>query len=302
MIADVLQAADEWRGKPMALATVIETWGSAPNPVGTHLLMKAGSFVGSVSSGCVENDVLFQCEEVLGGAPFMIKRYHSNQAGPYEPGLPCGGDIVVMIQPVSADGFDPSLFDLIRSNGAKRLDTLVSTNLQDGQSSAGPGAAEACFTNRYAPPVRLIIIGAVAIGQVLARLASISGFDVIVIDPRPFYGKQDRLPDVPIRGGEPAAVLSEIAPDRRTAIVTLSHDVALDDPALVAACNSDAGYIGALGSMKSHAARLERLSALGLNNDRPERIDGPAGVDIGGRGAEGIAISILAGIVQAMNG
>jgi xanthine dehydrogenase accessory factor len=300
MLSDILRAAQDWQGRPMALATVIETWGSAPNPVGTHLLMKAGSFVGSVSSGCVENDVLFQCEEVIGGAPFMIKRYRSNGVEAYEPGLPCGGDIVVLIQPVAAHGFDPALFDQIRDYGVERLPLSIATDLQTGRSTIGD--SKQGFINHYQPPIRLVIIGAVAIAQTLARVANAAGIDVTVTDPRPFYNKPDRFADLTAEVTEPAELIAKIRPDRRTAIVTLSHDIALDDPALFAACQSDAGYIAALGSQKSHAARLERLAALGLNAQQLARIDGPAGVDIGAVGANGIAISILAGIAQAMNG
>jgi xanthine dehydrogenase accessory factor len=300
MLSDILAAANAWRGKPMALATVIETWGSAPNPVGTHLLMKAGSFVGSVSSGCVENDVLFQCEEVIGGAPFMIKRYRSNSVEEYEPGLPCGGDIVVLIQPVATNGFDPALFDQIRDNGTARLATQISTDLETGRSMIGQNAS--AFVNHYLPPIRLVIIGAVAIAQTLARLAKAAGMDVIVTDPRDFYNRPDRFDDLTALAVEPADLIAQMRPDQRTAIVTLSHDVVLDDPALFAACRSDAGYVAALGSKKSQAARLDRLAALGLNAQQLDRIDGPAGVDIGAVGADGIAVSILAGVMQAMNG
>jgi xanthine dehydrogenase accessory factor len=299
MLADILRAANDWRGKPMALATVIETWGSAPNPVGTHVLMKAGSFVGSVSSGCVENDVLFQCEEIIAGAPFVIQRYHSNTDREYEPGLPCGGDIVVLIQPVSAQGFAPGLFDQIRANGALRAETQISTDLKTGRSQLG--AAEGAFTNIYKPPIRLVIIGAVAIAQTLSHLAKAAGMEVTVTDPRPFYNKADRFDDLTAVKAEPSELVAAIAPDRRTAIVTLSHDIALDDLALFAACQSDAGYIAALGSRKSHAARLERLAAMGLSDAQLQSIDGPAGVNIGAVGADGIAVSILAGIMQAMN-
>ena len=135
----VLAAADAWRGEPMALATVVSTWGSAPRPRGSHMLVHAdGRFEGSVSGGCVESDILQTAAEVIAGAPFQLRRYGVADASAWEVGLPCGGEIAVMVQPVSAGGFDPELFDRIVAARAKGEALTVHTDLATGRSDQRP--------------------------------------------------------------------------------------------------------------------------------------------------------------------
>ncbi len=318
----VIAAASAWKGAPMALATVVSTWGSAPRPRGSHMIVhQDGRFEGSVSGGCVENDILTTAAEVIAGAPFSVKSYGVADAAAWEVGLPCGGEISVMVQPVSAAGFDPELFDRIaeaRGDGAALsvttdLDTgqsslrplegaalSVTTDLDTGQSSLRPleGAA---FVNRYDPPRRLLIVGAVQIAQALAGLARELGIATTVIDPRARFLTGERFPGVALDDRWPDEAVAALKPDPATAVVTLSHDTKIDDPALQAALAAPTGYVAALGSRRSHAARRDRLAAAGVSEADLDRIDAPAGLDIGAIGPAEIALSIAAAMVATFH-
>jgi xanthine dehydrogenase accessory factor len=297
----VIAAARTWAGQPMALATVISTWGSAPRPRGSHLLVHGdGRFEGSVSGGCVEADILTVAAQVIGGAGFQRRHYGVADAAAWEVGLPCGGEIEVMVQPVAPDGFDPTLFAEIAAARADGRPLEVSTDLSSGHSSVEPVAGNA-FVNRYEPPRRLLIVGAVQIAQVLAGLARELGIATAVIDPRNRFLTPERFPGVTLDDRWPDVAVAALKPDGATAVVTLSHDPKIDDPALIAALNAGAGYVAALGSRGSHAARRERLAAAGLSSERIDRIDGPAGIDIGAIGPAEIALSIAAGMVRSLH-
>ena len=158
----VLSAAQSWKGARMALATVVSTWGSAPRPRGSHMLVhEDGRFEGSVSGGCVEGDILDTAAQVIAGAPFAVKKYGVADASAWEVGLPCGGEISVMVQPVSAEGFDPELFDRIIEARAEGQPLTVTTDLSTGHSDLRPVETGEIFANRYDPPRRLIVVGAV---------------------------------------------------------------------------------------------------------------------------------------------
>jgi xanthine dehydrogenase accessory factor len=294
--------AQDWVGFPMALATVISTWRSAPCPVGTHMLVRQdGSFVGSVSGGCVEGDVLQFASDVIAGAPFAVRRYGVADGAAWEVGLPCGGDIAVMVQPVHDAGFPPALFERIIRAQAAGESLLIATDVAKGQSRVVTAPQTDAFNNLYAPRRRLLIIGAVEIGASLARVAAALGFDVTVSDPRERFLTAARFPDVARDSRWPDEAVLAFQPGSRTAVVTLSHDIKIDDPALIAALGTNAGYIAALGSRKSHAARLERLRAVGIDAAQLARIEGPAGVTINAISAPEIALSIAAGMVKAFN-
>ncbi|MGK2739636.1 XdhC family protein [Tepidicaulis sp. LMO-SS28] len=158
-----------------------------------------------------------------------------------------------------------------------------------------PDGAE-WFLNVFNPPLRLILVGAVHIAQPLARMAALAGYDVTVVDPREAFASEDRFPEVNLVNAWPDEALRSLAPDARTAIVTLTHDPKLDDPALHVALKSPCFYIGSLGSRKTHAARLERLAEAGCTRDEMARIHGPVGLSIGARSPAEIAISIMAEI------
>lgn len=297
----VLTAAAAWKGAPMALATVVSTWGSAPRPRGSHMVVHAdGRFEGSVSGGCVESDIMAAAADVIAGAPFQLKRYGVADAAAWEIGLPCGGEIEVLVQPVSAEGFDPELFDRIGEARDTGQTLSVTTDLSTGQSTLRPleGAA---FINRYDPPRRLLIIGAVQIAQALAGLARELGIATVVIDPRARFLTAERFPGVTLDDRWPDEAVAAYAPGSSTAVVTLSHDTKIDDPALIAALAAPTGYVGALGSRRSHAARRERLAAAGIAQADLDRIDAPVGLDIGAIGPAEIALSIAAAMVAAFH-
>ena len=298
----ILAAAIDWAGAPMAIATVVETWKSAPCPVGTHMLVHAdGRFVGSVSGGCVEGDVLERAHMVLAGAPPVLRRYGVADDAAWDVGLPCGGDIQVLVQPVSADGFPAHLFgDIIEARSAGAA-LSVATDLESGRSALLDDDTGAGFVNIYHPPRRLLIVGAVEIASALAAIAVSQGVDVTLCDPRGRFLTAERFPGIRLDDRWPDDAVKAFAPDSRSAIVTLSHDPKIDDPALAAALASPAAYVAALGSVRSHQARLARLSAAGVSAEQCARIEGPAGVAINAISAPEIALSIAGGMIRAFN-
>lgn len=298
----ILAAALDWAGAPMAIATVVETWKSAPCPTGTHMLVHAdGRFVGSVSGGCVEADVLERAQMVLAGAPAVLRRYGVADDAAWDVGLPCGGDIQVLVQPVSADGFPESLFaDIVRARSSGATLSVV-TNLATGRSVASQDTQADGFMNVYYPPRRLLIVGAVEIAAALSAIAVSQGINVTLCDPRGRFLTADRFPGVRLDDRWPDEAVKAFAPDSRSAIVTLSHDPKIDDPALIAALASPAAYVAALGSSRSHQARLSRLSAAGVSAEQSARIEGPAGVAINAISAPEIALSIAGGMICAFN-
>ncbi|MFN3619651.1 XdhC family protein [Sphingorhabdus sp.] len=298
----ILAAAIDWIGAPLAIATVVETWKSAPCPVGTHMLVHAdGRFVGSVSGGCVEADVLERAQMVLAGAPAVLRRYGVADDAAWEVGLPCGGDIQVLVQPVSAEGFPENLFAEIIKARSEGSTSAVETDLASGRSKISRDTKAEGFVNVYYPPRRLLIVGAVEIAVALSAIAVSQGIDVTLCDPRGRFLTADRFPGVRLDDRWPDEAVKAFAPDSRSAIVTLSHDVKIDDPALLAALASPAAYVAALGSKRSHQARLSRLSAAGVSAEQSARIEGPAGVAINAISAPEIALSIAGGMIRAFN-
>ena len=298
----VLTAARNWRNEPLALATVVSTWGSAPRPRGSHMLVHAdGRFEGSVSGGCVESDILQTAADVIAGAPFQLRNYGVADAAAWEVGLTCGGEIAAMVQPVSAAGFDPELFDRIAEARDHGQALTVTTDLATGHSDLRPVETGEVFVNRYDPPRRLLIVGALQIAQALAALATTLGIDTTVIDPRARFLTEERFRGVTLDDRWPDEAIEALKPGPSTAVVTLSHDIKIDDPALIAALAFNAPYVGALGSRRSHAARRERLAAAGLSAVQIDRIDAPVGIDIGAIGPSEIALSIAAAMVGAFH-
>jgi xanthine dehydrogenase accessory factor len=299
----VIAAARAWAGAPMALATVVSTWGSAPRPRGSHMLVHAdGRFEGSVSGGCVETDILQTAAEVIAGAATQLKRYGVADAAAWEVGLPCGGEIAVLVQPVTAEGFDPELFERVAEARAQGRALVVTTDLATGHSSERPQETGEVFVNRYDPPRRLLVVGAVQIAQALVAQAATLGVDAVVIDPRARFLTPERFPGATLDDRWPDEAVAALRPDAATAVVTLSHDVKIDDPALLEALRHPTAYVGALGSRRSHAARRDRLAALGVAPADLDRIDGPVGLDIGAIGPSEIALSIAAAMVRAFHG
>lgn len=298
----LLGAAQTWlaAGHGVAIATVIETWGSAPRRVGSHLVVRDdGLFEGSVSGGCVEGDVIANAIELIADGGFRRLDYGVADATAWEVGLACGGRIAVLVQALHPNRFPPALLDRLVEARRDGRELVLSTDA-DGRSREG--VVEGDFVNRYPPPLRLAIVGAVHIAQALVPIARLLGYDVMVVDPRGAFGAAARFEGVEIDGRWPDEALADWRPNAASAVVTLTHDPKLDDPALLAALASPAFYIGALGSRRTHAARLERLAAAGITSDRLSRIHGPAGLDLGAAGPAEIALSIAAQMTAAWRG
>lgn len=260
-----------------------------------------GRFEGSVSGGCVEGDVLALAGDVIASGRSDRRSYGVADASAWEVGLPCGGEIEILIQPVSEAGFAPALFDQIEHGRGQGAPVRIETDLASGHSTDRIEAAADAFVNIYAPPRRLLIVGAVQIAQALVGIARTLGTTPVVIDPRSRFLTPERFPQAELDDRWPDEAVGARKPDPATAIVTLSHDPKIDDAALVAALASPAGYVAALGSRRSHAARLGRLAEAGLSEADLARIEGPAGIDIGAVGAAEIALSVAAGMVAAFN-
>lgn len=195
-----------------------------------------------------------------------------------------------LVFPDAAEAASPAVIDAARAA------------LAADESATAEIAGEAWFLHVHSPPLRLAVVGAVHIAQALVPLAAALGFGVTVIDPRRAFATAERFPGVAVSQDWPDEAMAAFAPDARSAVVTLTHDPKLDDPALDAALRSQAFYVGALGSRKTHAARLSRLRALGHGEAALARIRGPVGLDIGAETAPEIALSILAEIVAVRRG
>lgn len=304
---DPLDAALQWHqaGHGVALATVVEIWGSAPRRAGSMLCIRDdGLFTGSVSGGCVEGDVIAAAEDTIAQGQVQKLTYGVSNTMAWEVGLACGGKISIILEPANIDLIQKAVtlrqnktpfalllseekgsVDLVREdNAALKSDKLTPTLWEDKAAALIP----------FNPPLSLIIIGAVHIAQALIPLAAHLGYEVTLIDPREGFAKAERFQSITILDDWPDEALSEIEINNRTAIVTLTHDPKLDDPALNQALRSDCFYIGSLGSKKTHAARLERLRSAGFTDEELDRIHGPVGLDIGAKNPEEIALSIMA--------
>jgi len=296
----LIAAARGWRPARMALATVIATWGSAPRPRGSHMLVhEDGRFEGSVSGGCVEGEVLHAAAATIGDGQTRRLSYGVTDDAAWEVGLPCGGSIELLVQPVTIGGFDPALFEEIADTRGRGGRIALTTDFASGRTVVGDDPSVSSFVNVYAPPRRLLIVGAVQIAQSLAAIARTLDIVPTLIDPRGRFLTEERFPGVSLDDRWPDEAITAYKPDAATAVVTLSHDPKIDDPALIAGLNSPAAYVAALGSRRSHAKRLERLAAAGVQPADLDRIDAPAGLDIGAQGPAEIALSIAGGMIQA---
>lgn len=307
-------------GRRVALATVIEAWGSAPRKPGAHLVIDdQGAFEGSVSGGCVEGAVIAEAPDVIAhGTPRMLD-FDVTDAMALRAGLSCGGKIRIHLMPLAP--VLPVLPEIVRARAARKGCVLI-TDLSTGASRvAGADPADllaapiaTCrttgkaqtdgesFLNPILPALRLFLIGAVHITQSLAPMARQMGLEVIVIDPRSAFATTARLPGTWLITDWPDTALTELPPDRWSALAALSHEPEIDDPALIAALRADCLYVGALGSRKTHAARLERLHAAGLSTEQTARIHAPIGLPIGATTPPEIALATLAQIIAARRG
>ena len=296
----LIATARGWRPARMALATVIATWGSAPRPRGSHMLVhQDGRFEGSVSGGCVEGEVLHAAAAAIADGQMRRLEFGVADDSAWAVGLPCGGNIELLVQPLNSHGFAPELLDRVAEARDQGRRIALTTDLANGATRIGDDAGEGRFVNHYAPPRRLLIVGAVQIAQSLAAIARAMDVAPVLIDPRGRFLTEERFPGVELDDRWPDEAIAAHKPDAATAVVTLSHDPKIDDPALIAALGSPAFYVAALGSRRSHAKRLERLAQAGIGEADLARIDAPAGLAIGAQGPAEIALSIAAGMIQA---
>ncbi len=302
-------------GRGAVLATVIETWGSAPRPVGAQLAVSgAGEMMGSVSGGCVEGAVVAAAGEALAEGKPRILSFGVADDDAFAVGLACGGQIRVLVEPVAEGGLSAALLaDLVAARAARQA-VLLLTDLESWARRLVPRGAEfaerfrsdrsgiegAAFVAVHNPPLRMLVVGAVHIAQSLAPMARACGYDVVLIDPREAFASAGRFPGETLSHDWPDEAMAAIGLDARTAVVTLTHDPKLDDPAIRAALGSEAFYLGCLGSTRTHGKRLERLAAAGVAAPDLARIHAPVGLDIGARSPAEIAVAIMAQVTARL--
>ncbi|WP_227267890.1 XdhC family protein [Roseobacter weihaiensis] len=301
-------------GRGAVLATVVETWGSAPRRTGAQLVIAGdGEMQGSVSGGCVEGAVVLEAAEALEQGVQKLLEYGVSDGDAFAVGLACGGTIRVLVEPVgevlpvdllealvaARASRTPVGYEVSVSSGTRRLvhDSYADRFAMDRSGFEKEGEV---FVGIHNPPLRLAIVGAVHIAQALVPMARVAGYDPVLIDPRGAFGSEARFPGEKIVAEWPDEALEEIGLDTRTALVLLTHDPKLDDPALHLALRSGCFYIGALGSRRTHAARVARLEEAGFSAEEIARVHGPIGLDIGAAGPPEIAVSILAEMTRTL--
>jgi xanthine dehydrogenase accessory factor len=314
---DIPETALDWHraGVGAALATVVETWGSAPRPVGSQLAISGGAqIMGSVSGGCVEGAVVVEALESLETGEAELLEFGVSDDEAFAVGLACGGRIRVLVEPVGPAISEGLLSDLVEARAARRPIAYVVDLAERDRWLAGPqdyperfrldrsGFEEdgRTFVAVHNPPLRMAVVGAVHIAQPLMEMARLAGYDTVLIDPRETFGAQARFPDETISNDWPDEALKAFGLDARTAVVTLTHDPKIDDPAIEAALRSEVFYLGSLGSTRTHAKRVDRLRDAGFAEDEIERIHAPIGLDIGARSPAEIAVAIMAEITQRL--
>jgi len=306
---EVLETAQDWlkSGQRVALVTVIRTWGSSPRPPGSLLAMnEAGQFVGSVSGGCVEEDLVrrYRDGEVAGPETTLLD-FGVDRQEAARMGLPCGGRLEILVETLGASDSLDTLLDNLHQGEliARKLD------LRTGEVSLLPGkvgvefsVTETDVTKTFGPGWQLLLIGDGQLARHLASMALQLDYRVTICDPREDFIHPNPLDGVSYTRDMPDDVVNNIADQSRCAVVALAHDPKQDDLALSAALESQAVYIGALGSRKSAQSRNSRLQSLGYSETQIDRIHGPAGLYIGSKRPAEIAVSILAQITAVRNG
>lgn len=307
----VLQKACAWResGALPWLCTVVTTLGSAPRPVGSLMAcLESGEQVGSVSGGCVEEDLLerIRSGELAVSGPQIVE-YGLDPEQNERLGLPCGGRIAVLVESFRDDGppWARRVIDALRErrNVVRRFDVERNHSVIE----TADGVTETRFdgsvlTHFFGARQRMILIGAGQLAVAISEMAQALEFEVFVTDPRGQMLEHWEGPEVTLRGGMPDDVIREIGVDAQTAIITLSHDPRIDDMALMYALAEEAWYVGALGSLKTTEKRLERLRQLGLSEQDLSRLHAPVGLPIGSKTPVEIAVAVMAELIQARQG
>ncbi len=329
---DILPTIEQWQaaGKAVALATVVQTWGSSPRQAGAKMALTAeNDIVGSVSGGCVEGAVIEAGKETLAGSAPQLLHFGVADETAWDVGLACGGSISVWVEQLDEVVF-PFLRQHVHDETAVTSVTLLGgpeagrklafdhagqqvgdlgawtetavSHAQTLASSQRITLAEGveAFVDVLQPAPLLVLVGGVHIAVALAAIAQTLGYRTVVIDPRRAFGSDARFPHVErLIQAWPEKALAEVALGPETAVALLSHDPKIDDPALQVLLRSEVGYIGALGSRKTHAKRVARMQDMGFDDDTIAQIHAPIGLDISAKTPEEIALSIMAEIVQS---
>ena len=306
-VDDILTPTSFWlkEKRRIALATVISTWGSSPRPVGGQMAIdENGEIIGSVSGGCIEGAVISEGIDSIRDGKSRIKDYGISNDMAWEVGLACGGELKVLIQPLNLeDEIVYSIVDSIKkrktvklkidcSNGDRIIDNTISNQISHFDKLNNE------FIHIIDPKPRLFIIGAVHIAQALVSLANVADYEIILIDPRDHFATKDRFPNCKIINEWPDEALSKFHLDSSSHLVTLTHDPKIDDLALIFCMKKNFGYIGSLGSKKTHNKRCERLLEKGFDEIELSKIHAPIGLDIKAKTPAEIATSILAEIIN----
>ena len=306
----ILRQITAWRaeGRRVALGTITRTWGSAPRPPGSSVAIRDDGLVaGSVSGGCIEDDLVDKARAgaLATGVPQVV-RYGIDADAAHRFGLPCGGLIELVLEPVEPHTKLDELLQRLQDGERVRRRLSLATGTVELEPGGGTDELELTdthLTTHHGPSWRMLIIGAGQLTQYLAPMAAALGYEVLVCDPRDEYTTGFAAEQARLVPGMPDDVVRDLRPDGHTAIVALTHDPKLDDLALLEALGSAAFYIGAIGSRANQAKRKQRLSEhFGLTDEALNRLHGPVGLKNGARTPPEIAVSILAEITAVRYG
>ena len=293
-------------GDRVALATVVETWGSSPRPLGSKMVVSSsGKMAGSVSNGCIEGAVFEEAQKVLKSGEGRLVPYGVADDVAFEVGLACGGHVEVMIQPLAPEHL--RLVELIDAEKPAELRTnLVTAEVRLTEAAGGsdqPFREGDWFVEPHRRAAHLVIVGAIHIAMPLHRIAKLMGYRVTVIDARAKFATRERFPEADeLIVAWPDEALAGITLDRSSYIVILTHDPKFDLPALRSVVGRDVRYIGAIGSRKTNQNRFDALKEEGFTDEQLARVHGPIGLDLGGRGAEETALAIMAEVTAVRHG
>jgi xanthine dehydrogenase accessory factor len=299
--AQVLKKAEEWQraGHRAVIGTIVRTWGSAPRPVGSLVVIRDdGLVVGSVSGGCIEDDLVDRVRrKALAADRPQRVTYGVTAEEAFQFGLPCGGTIELVLEPVTADTRVGELLERV-AQGKQTLRTLDMktgrVTLEEGRGTDVLSFDDERLVTVHGPRWRLLVIGAGQLTHYVAQMALALDYQVTICDPREEYADGWLVAGTTLVRTMPDDTVVEFRPDRHTAIVALTHDPKLDDLALIEALKSQAFYVGAIGSKRNQAKRKERLKEFGVSDTELDRLHGPVGLKNGARTPPEIAVSILA--------
>jgi xanthine dehydrogenase accessory factor len=306
---EVISQCAQWldAGHRVTLATVIKTWGSSPRPIGAMLAVRGdGQLIGSVSGGCIEEDLVQRLREagLAHRGPERVT-YGVNAEEAHRFGLPCGGSIELILEPLDSNSLIGELLcrvqkrQLVRRSVDLRTGAVSLTDAAVGEVLAIDGQV---LHSIHGPQWRLLVIGGGQLSRYLVEMAIPLDYLITVCDPREEHCVAWNIPGVTLTRDMPDDVVIAMKPDQRCAVVALTHDPKLDDMALIEALKSDAFYVGAIGSRLNNAKRRERLKLFDLSDDQVARLHGPIGLFIGSKTPPEIAVSVLAQIIAVRNG